>query len=620
MKCNNFILNIYNSKKIISYFFFITLILFLSSCSETILISDNDENVSYSRTSRIRGLDPMGTGEVSSSLAISRIYEGLLQYDYLSRPYKVIPLLAENMPTISDNGCTYTFKIRKGIFFQDDICFPNGKGRELTAHDFVYSIKRIADDKNDSPGFWAFRNRIVGLDEFYENSKTSDSTDYKSLIEGLLVLDDYTLQIKLLSPYPQFLYILAMHYCYAVPKEAVEFYGKDFINNPVGTGPYILKSWKRNSRIEFIRNPKWKETNRIEFYPSSSSNSQISAGSEIDAGKQIPFIDKIVQYVIDDDTTQWMMFLNGELGFSGISRDNWDMVISPDKLLTDSLKNKDIRLITAPPLRVSYLGFNWEDSVVGNIGDDSQKIKNKKLRQALSCAYNFDLMNQFLNNRLYPLNGPIPEPLSGSIKHKSPYSFNINKAKRLLIEAGYPGGIDPLTNRRLELTIEIGSKGVGDTKQMMDLMCDMFDQIGIKLTPSYNTWPAFIEKLNRRQAQIFQLGWLADYPDAENFLQLFYSKNESPGTNHSNYSNDDFDILYEKIKPMHDTDERTRLLNEMNNIVIEDAPWIFLSQPLSYSLVHSWVKNYEYHAFPYGMSKYQRIDNNIKENWLNNHK
>ncbi|HKL20350.1 MAG TPA: ABC transporter substrate-binding protein, partial [Tichowtungia sp.] len=214
------------------------LCLLLAGCGDPPLPrKSGEEVVSYSQTSRIRGLDPGITGEVSSSLAISRLYEGLLQYHYLARPYKLIPALAESMPDISDDGLTYTFKIRKGIFFHDDPCFPGGKGRELEARDFVYSIKRVADVKNASSGFWAFNKRIKGINAFHDASKGSEPTDYDMDVEGLQAPNKYTLQITLTEPYPQFLYILAMHYAFAVPREAVEYYSRDFVNNPVGTGP-----------------------------------------------------------------------------------------------------------------------------------------------------------------------------------------------------------------------------------------------------------------------------------------------------------------------------------------------------------------------------------------------
>ena len=598
-------------------------VLFVISCSLIWGCSPSaddipEENISYSQTSRIRGLDPAVSGEVSASLAISKIYEGLLQYDYLARPYRVIPLLAESMPTISSNGLTYTFSIRKDIYFQDDVCFEKGKGRELTAHDFVYSIKRVADVKNSSSGFWAFNNRILGLNDFHDHSKEAEETDYDFEVEGLTAVDRYTLQIKLTKPYPHLLYILTMHYSYAVPREAVEYYGKDFVNHPVGTGPYRLVEWRRNSRIEFERNPTWASKGRKEFYPHEGTDEQRAQGLLVDAGKPIPFIDRIIQYVIDDSTTSWMMFLSGELGSSAISRDNWDAVITPDKSLSDQLQTQGIDLMSSPTLDIGYIGFNWDDPILGQGETPEKVVQNRKLRQALSCAFDFHQLNRFMNNRLYPINGPIPSPLKGSISGASPYDFDLEKARRLLSEAGYPDGIDPSTGRRLEITIELGSAS-GNIRQMMELMADMFRKMGVVLKPSFNTWPAFIEKMNRRQAQMFQLGWVADYPDSENFLQLFYSKNESPGPNHANYRNDRFDELYEKIRIMHDSDERTRYVEEMVKIVIEDAPWIFLYQPMQFGLVHDWVENYVPHAFPYGMGKYRRIDAGNRSEWLNVH-
>lgn len=590
--------------------------LLVSGCGARAPRSDaSGERVIYSRTSRIRGLDPGISGEVSSSLAISRIYEGLLQYDYLARPYKVIPLLAEAMPEISDDGLVYTFSIRRGIYFHDDPCFPDGKGRELTAHDFVYSIKRVMDVKNASSGSWAFNDRIVGINAFYEQSKSREPTDYDMKVEGLRALDDHRLQITLTEPYPQLLYVLTMHYAFAVPREAVEYYGKAFVNHPVGTGPYELVAWKRNSRIEFVRSPKWAETGRVETYPSEGTPEQIEAGLLRDAGKPLPMVDRVVQYVIEDNTTAWMMFLSGELGVSAISRDNWDAVITGSKELNASLQQRGIRLISAPTLDIYYLGFNWEDPVVGDHPDPEQALKNRKLRQALSCAYDFEQMNRFMNNRLYPIGGPIPQPLAGSLTEPSPYSFNLEIARRLLVEAGYPEGIDSRTGRRLELTMELGSSG-SSARQMMELMADMYQKIGIVLRPSYNTWPAFIEKMNRRQAQIFQLGWVADYPDAENFLQLFYSPNESPGPNHSNYRNAEFDRMYEQIRTMLDSPERTAIYERMAGIIIEDCPWIFLYQPMDFGLIHSWIGNYCNHAFPYGMGKYYTVDPDVRNTWL----
>jgi ABC-type transport system substrate-binding protein len=585
----------------------VLLFLLLTSCgrSELDTLRFKDEQVLYGQTSRFKGFDPVKVSDVASSAMICRVYEGLLEYAYLDRPYHVQPMLAEAMPDISEDGLTYTFRIRHGIFYQDDACFSGGKGRELTAEDFVYSIKRIADLKNASSGYWAVNGRVAGLDEFRAASAGTAPTDYNALVEGLCALDRYTLQIRLKEPYPQLLWILAMHYTFAVPREAVEFYGSEFVNHPVGTGPYILETWNNNYRIEFVRNPKWAETGRIELYPSTGTEEARAAGLLDDAGKQIPFIDRIVQYVVDDPATTWMMFLSGQFSYSTISRDNWSAVITPGRDLVADMKEQGVELLSSPTLYLSYIGFNLDDPIVG---------KNKKLRQALSCAFDPEQLVQYYNGRVTPVYGPLPDPLAGFKPKPTAYSFNLEKAKQLLAEAGYPNGIDPATGRRLELTIDLGD-ATPDTRQSVELMVGMVEKIGIVLKASYNNWPAFLDRLDRRQAQIFKLGWVADYPDSENFLQLFYGPNSSPGPNHANYVNPQIDKLYEQLRTMLPGPEKDRLCEQMVDIVIEDCPWVFLYQPMDFAVTHNWLKNYSLHDFPYTMTKYRRVDNPAWNEW-----
>ncbi len=565
------------------------------------------EMVFYGETSRIRGFDPVRAGDVASSIAASKVYEGLLQYAYLDRPYHVEPLLAESLPDVSKDGLTYTFRLRQGIFFQDDPCFTNtaGKGRELAAEDFVYSLKRIADLKNASSGYWAFNDRIAGLDEWRATTAGPGPSDYAAEIEGLRAPDPRTVVITLKRPYPQLLWILTMHYAFAVPREAVEYYGREFVNHPVGTGPYILTSYRQNYRYEFVRNPKWAETGRADTYPSSSTDPADPPELLADAGRPIPFIDRIIQYVVDDSTTAWLMFLTGDFEASGVSRDNWDAVITQDRHLTADLVEKDIRLLTAPTLNIFYIGFNMDDPVVG---------ANRKLRQAMTCAFDTEAYIKFYNHRITRPNGPIPPGVAGYAEGASPFPFDLDRAKALIAEAGYPEGKDPKTGRRLQLTLELGSADP-EIRQAAELFAHFMEKIGIVIQPSYNNWPTFLEKMERRQAQLFTLGWVADYPDAENFLQLFYGPNSSPGPNHANYVNAEFDRLYEKIREMSDTPERTAIYQEMADLVVEDCPWIFTSNPLAYGLQHHWYGNYKFHDFPYGMVKYYKIDTEAREKW-----
>ena len=198
----------------------------------------------------------------------------------------------------------------------------------------------------------------------------------------------------------------------------MEYYGQDFLNHPVGTGPYKFDSWRRNYRVEFVRNPKWRETGRVELYPSKGESGDAEAGLLDDAGKEIPFIDRVVQYVIDDVSIQWLKFVSGELESSGIARDNWDAVITQDNDLTGELKRKGIRLYTSPTLDVFYIGFNMGDPVVGT---------NKKLRQALACAVNSDELIKFYNHRIVRAKGPVSPGVAGHDESLEVYPFDLSE-------------------------------------------------------------------------------------------------------------------------------------------------------------------------------------------------
>lgn len=561
-------------------------------------------------TERIRGFDPITAGDVPTAAAIYKIYEGLLEYEYLVRPYKVRPLLAESLPEVSSDGLTYTFKIKRGVRFHDNPCFPGGKGRELTAEDFVYSWKRLADVRNKSTGYWVFEGRIVGLDEFHKKS-IAQRVSYDEPVEGIQALDRDTLQVKLTEPYPQLLWILTMDYTFAVPREAVEHYGEEFLNNPAGTGPFLVRSWRRSYRIEFVRNPNY----HGDTYPAEGEPGDREAGLLDDAGKSLPLLDSVVQYVISDDSTEWLMFLAGKLAASGVARSNFDAVITGQKELTSELKARGIRLDKSPLMDTTYIGFNMEDSVVGASRDPSENERHKKLRQALSCAIDIEKYCKFYNDRLIPAKGPIPPKVAGhDADGPLPYPFDMARAKRLLVEAGYPEGRDPKTGRRLQLTMETGSAADPEVRQANELIASFLGAVGVELKVSPNNWPEYLKKLERRQVQLYQLIWRIDYPDAENFLMLFYSKNGSPGPNHAVYNNPAFDRLYDKIRTMQDSPERTVIYRQMAMMVVEDAPWIFMTHPLSYGLYQPWLKNFKSHDFPYPNVKFYKVDPSLMRN------
>ncbi len=561
-----------------------------------------------SLSAKVKGFDTAQASDVASNVVISQIYEPLLQYSYLKRPYQVEPCLAAEMPTVSEGGLTYTFKIKKGVYFQDDPSFTasGGKGRELTAQDFVYSFKRLADFDNQSTGWWIFNGRVKGLDEFRDISRENKGkTDYALEVEGLKALDRYTFRVKLKEPYPQLLYILTMSYAAAVPREAVEYYGEEFLNHPVGTGPFKLKEWFRSSKIVLVRNPHFRE----EFYPSAGEEGDRERGLLDDAGKRIPFLDRIEIKIILEDQPMWLEFMSGRLDISGVPKDNFDAAIGADRELTPEMKAKGIKLWKRPLLQIGYISFNMEDPLFRN---------NKLLRQAISMGYDVSRLITMFNGRSIPAQGPIPPGIDGYEEGKiNPYrQYNLEKAGELLARAGYPQGRKP---DGTPLTLKYEAPGADITRrQVVELFVDDMSKLGIEVEVIYNTWPAFLGKIRKRQAQIFGLAWIADYPDAENFLQLFYGPNSSPGPNNANFNNAEFNKLYDKIRTMPDSPERTEIYKRMVDILIKETPWIFGTYPLSFTLQYDWFKNFKPHDVGYNLSKYYKIDTELRQNRVGN--
>lgn len=547
--------------------------------------------------SKVKGLDPIYADDLYSGTEVGRVYEGLLQYHYLKRPFVLVPNLAEAMPELSADGRSYTFKLKKGVLFQDDASFKEtqGKGREMTAEDVVYSFKRLADPKLVSTGWWIFEGKIEGLDEWRDSAKAG-APDYSKPVSGLQAVDRYTIKITLKTRSAQFLYALAMPFTSVVAREAVEHYGKEFLNHPVGTGPFRIAEYDRNSRLVWVRNP----TYRTELYPSDGEAGDKEAGLLEDAGKPLPLVDRVVVQIFEESQPQWLSFLSGRLDATGIPKDNYGEAIGGNKDLTPDLVKKGIRLYKNPGIDVAHTTFNMKDPLLG---------KNKLLRQALSIAYDVKpYIELFFNGRAIPAEGPIPPGVSGyDPDFKNPYrEHNLAKAKELLAKAGYPDGkgLPPL---------EYVTTSNSTSRQATEFLQKTFAAVGVQLKVTTYSWPEFQAAVKSARGQLWSFAWNADYPDAENFLQLFYSKNASPGPNDSNYSNPEFDKLYEKSLTLLDGPERTELYRQMARMVAEDCPWIFELHRSIFSLVQPWLKNYKRHAFEHNTAKYLRVDPALKK-------
>ncbi len=547
-------------------------------------------------TAKVKGMDPIYANDLYSNNEVARVYEGLLEYHYLKRPYTLIPNLAEKLPEVSDNGLTYTFKIKKGVLFHDDPAFKDGKGRELTADDFVYSIKRLADPKLQALGWWLLDGKIKGLNDWRKKYANLPSVDYTEEVEGLKSLDRYTLQFKLFKPFPQFLYSLAMPFTFVVAKEVVAKYGKEFLNHPVGTGPFILPEFKQMNKITYTKNPNF----RKKLYPSEASEEFKHLLS--DAGKPLPFVDKINVNILIESQPRWLNFQKGKVDYLSIPKDNFDSVIVPGEGLVNDLKKKGISLLVTPSLNVTYTAFNH----------DNQLFNNLKLRQAMSVAFDPKESNKlFYNDTALPAQSVVPPGIAGNIKgYKNPFSGpNIELAKKLLAEAGYPEGKGlPV------ITYDCPASTV--SRQIGQYFKKQMGKIGIKIKVSQNPWPELQKKIKNRTVMMYGIGWGADYPDAENFLQLLYGPNRSPGANGSGYNNEEFNTLFKTASVMQDSPERTALYEKMNRIIAEQVPWVFGVHRQSFVLHHGWLKNYISADFNAGQAQYLNIDMEAREKGL----
>ncbi|MGD0551353.1 MAG: ABC transporter substrate-binding protein [Sedimentisphaerales bacterium] len=595
--------NILSQKDFASRVFYAALaaaVVFIIGCGKRPSQSPGPNVLQHRLQDKVKTLDPAEVGDVLSDAVTSEIFETLYGHHYLKRPYQIVPVLAEDMPDISEDMLTYTIKIKKGVYFADDRCFKNGKGRELKASDFIFAWKRIANIKMLSRSWWIFDGKVVGLDEFREYTKTCrtpSDVDYSHPVEGLMAPDDCTLVIKLKRPWPQILLLLAFTPTSPVAREAVDCYGKDVDSHPVGTGAFMLKTWDRGSYIEMVKNP----TYRGEPYPSEGEPGDREAGLLADAGKPMPFVDRIVWRIVPEDQPRWLLFEQGDIDITSIPKDNFGQAIAPGRELTPEMKERNIKLSTILEADTFYIACNMEHPVLG---------KNKPLRLAISCAFDREKwIELFYNGRGDVAYGFIPPCMSGydpNIRQISKTEYNPEKARQLIAEAEKLNG-GPLPGFKLTM------QGTDTTyRQMGQFLKRSLEEIGLKIDAEYLDFPTYLEKLRTKDLQIYQSGWIADYPDAESFLQIFYSK-RAPWPNETCYSNPQYDAIYEQASLMPDSPERTELYRKAERIVVEDAPAAFLYHRIFYVMYHDWVSNLKLNAyrpdcFGYGFSKYYRID------------
>lgn len=459
--------------------------------------------------------------------AVHQLYNTLVEVD---SQLNIVPSLAKRW-TISDDKKTYTFHLRNDVWFHDDDCFPNSKGRQMTAKDVEYSFKRIVDKEVASPGSWIFNSKV-------------DS------VEGFKALDDTTFQVKLQRPYNPILGILSMQYCSVVPKEAVEKYGNDFRRHAVGTGPFQFVAWEEGQALVMRKNPHYFETD--------------------EKGVRLPYLDGIKISFYDAKATEFLLFRQKKLDFiNDIDASFKDEVLTKKGTLRKEWQEK-IQLQTHPYLNIEYFGILVDSA---NPLVKNSPLRLKKVRQAINYGFDRDKMVLYLRNSLgTPATAgfvPVGLPSFDSTKVKG-YSYNPGLARKLLKEAGVTAANQPAIKlRTIPIYSDIGS-----------YIARQLEEIGLNVQVDVVQKSLLLELTSNSKALFFRGSWIADYPDAENYLSVFYSKNPAP-PNYTRYSNPRFDALFEKAIAETNDSLRYQLYRQADQVMIDDAPVV----PLFYDEV-----------------------------------
>jgi peptide/nickel transport system substrate-binding protein len=476
----------------------------------------------------LSSLDPAYARDQANAWMTEQLFEGLVQLD---NDLKIIPSIAHSWQ-IQDSGMVYIFNLRTDVLFHHNSIFGNDSTRYVTAQDFVFSFNRICDAGTGSSGQWIFNGKVEG-------------TDSPEGVKGFRAINDSTLEIRLIRPFPPFLTLLTMPYAFVVPREAIEKYGKHFRSNPVGTGPFQFKSWKEGQSLILLKNKKY---------------------HEFENGERLPFLDAVRVTFTAGALISFHQFLRGDL----------DFINRPDLSLKDEIMDSDgqlkmqwrskFRIESMPQLNTEYLGIllmRGEGSV--------SVLKDKRIRQAINLAIDRDqLVRYVLNGMGYPAHGGmVPPGMPGfdSTVLKG-YRYEPDKAKLLLRAAGYPDG-----KGLPEITLYTNPS----YQPVMEFIQYQLGQVGIRIQLDPSDGASMREMIYQGRIPFWRASWIADYPDPENYMSLFYSENAAPdGPNTTRFSHAEFDRLYTASAQENNTAKRVGMFLEMQQILLDEAPVVLL--------------------------------------------
>jgi ABC-type transport system substrate-binding protein len=548
------------------------------------IASDERDNSVYrhSMDGAPTSLDPAQASTVYAKFMAVNLYDTLYRYKYLARPYELTPNLAEELPQVSADGLIYTIRIKPGVSFIDDPAFPEAKGRMVTAQDFVYSIKRHFDPQSRAQGAWLWQNRIVGLDEWKENG-----ADHEQEVAGLRALDNRTIQIQLISPFPQLTHTLTQGFSAIVPREAVDHYGQEFAIHPVGSGPYRLARFDSAGAV-LVRNPSFRQEPFSLVAEGYDPSWQFQFELEQLEGRIPPMTDRIEVEFVTEEAARWNAFIAGELDFTKVPVSQFDRVLAsrePPTLNPDLAQ--DYHLQASVESGFVHTDFNMDDPRIGYHPDPDQNQRNKALRCAIIKAFDWQKRNEIFYygiGKVFPGIIPPTAPEFDSGQDPSPIVRDIDKANSLLTNQGWNASNLPV--------LEYGYVSSVTERQMFEQFRSFMADIGYpadRIRPlTYASYGDYARAYLNREIMLITSSWTMDYPDAENTVQLFFGPNASPGSNSANYDNEEFNRLYRSSSTMEASPMRTTLYRTMNRLVLEDCATI---SGISRTLIMLWNKD-----------------------------
>jgi ABC-type transport system substrate-binding protein len=515
--------------------------------------------------------DPPRVADFYSNTVNGAMFDTPLHYDYLARPPKLKPNTLVALPEVSADAATYTFRVKPGIYFHDDPVFK-GKKRELTAADYVYSLKRMMDPRVRASQLGEIEGYVLGSEEAIAKARKDNRFDYDAPFEGIKALDRYTFQVRLNKPLHVFIHNFTdCRFACAVAREVIEHYGDDAGSHPVGTGPYRLAFWKRSSKMVFEANPDFRE----EYFDGDPGDdpraNEILAASK---GKRLPIVGRIEISVIEETQPRLLSFLNGEMDMLYQVPEEFANQVMPNNQLAPNLAKRGVRMEQVPAFDLTFNFFNMDDPVVG--GYTPEKVA---LRRAISLAYKTkDEIAIIRKNQAIPAQTPYPPGVAGYDPNFRSVAgdYDVAKAKALLDMYGYVDR-DGDGYRELPdggpLVLKFNSTPTARDQQIDELWKRSMDDIGVRMTVRKAKWPDLLKEAYAGKLMFWQLGNSSTIPDGDSTLQSLYGPNTGSKGNFARFRLPEYDRLFEKARTLPDSPERTQLYNQMSKLVVAYVPW-----------------------------------------------